>query len=141
MTDQVIATEDAIVHDDVLGIDRKVFAGQPVPPDLVEAYQGGARAGDGSDPVDYDAESVEELEKLVADRKLEVKGTGADGNVVKADLVKALQAPTPRPERANVLDARRRRGRACADRHRARPEGRAGGPRSARTHRRCAGHP
>jgi hypothetical protein len=92
MTDQVIATEDAIVHDDVLGIDRKVFAGQPVPPDLVEAYQGGARAGDGSDPVDYDAESVEELEKRVADRKLEVKGTGKDGNVVKADLVKALQA-------------------------------------------------
>jgi hypothetical protein len=50
MTDQVIATEDAIVHDDVLGIDRKVFAGQPVPPDLVDAYKGGVRSGDGATP-------------------------------------------------------------------------------------------
>ena len=39
----VIAEKDAVVYDDALEIKRKVFAGQPVPPDLVEAY--GAEAG------------------------------------------------------------------------------------------------
>jgi hypothetical protein len=38
MTEEVIATKDVVVHDDNMGIDRKVFAGQPVPPDLVDAY-------------------------------------------------------------------------------------------------------
>jgi hypothetical protein len=38
MADQVIATETKIVHDPDLDIDRLVLAGQPVPPDLVEAY-------------------------------------------------------------------------------------------------------
>lgn len=34
----VIASETQIVHDDTLNIDRQVLAGQPVPPDLLEAY-------------------------------------------------------------------------------------------------------
>jgi hypothetical protein len=46
---------------------------------------------------DYDAMNVDYLETEVdrrraAGRQIDVKGTGKDGNVVKADLVKALQA-------------------------------------------------
>jgi hypothetical protein len=37
--DLPIAKEDMIVHDDALNIDRKIIAGQPVPPDLLEAYE------------------------------------------------------------------------------------------------------
>lgn len=40
---------------------------------------------------DYGAMNVEDLQALVDERELEVTGTGKDGNVVKADLVKALQ--------------------------------------------------
>lgn len=36
---ETIATEDRVVHDEQLGIDRKIVAGQPVPPDLVDAYE------------------------------------------------------------------------------------------------------
>jgi hypothetical protein len=41
---------------------------------------------------DYDKLDVEELEKLLNERELSVEaGSGKDGTVVKADLVKALQ--------------------------------------------------
>lgn len=33
-----VATKDVVVHDEDMGIDRKVFAGQSVPPDLIDAY-------------------------------------------------------------------------------------------------------
>lgn len=39
MAEQVIAAETVVVHDDQIGIDRQVIAGQPVPPTLVEAYE------------------------------------------------------------------------------------------------------
>jgi hypothetical protein len=96
VTDQVIATEDKIVHDDALNIDRKVFAGQPVPPDLVDAYNGGTRASDGSDAqgeaIDYGSWDVDDLESKAKELGVydDIEGTGANGNVVKADLVKAL---------------------------------------------------
>lgn len=51
-----------------------------------------AGSADGDGPVDYDAQDKDQLEQLAADRELEVTGTGSGGNVVKADLVKALQA-------------------------------------------------
>lgn len=41
---EVIATESLIVHDDALNIDRQLIAGQPVPPDLIDAYR--ATVGD-----------------------------------------------------------------------------------------------
>jgi hypothetical protein len=98
VAEQVIATEDASSTTIALNIDRKVFAGQPVPPDLVDAYNGDTRASDGSDPdgsaVDYESQSVEELEAEAKQRGIydDIEGTGANGNVVKADLVKALSA-------------------------------------------------
>lgn len=38
-TKPVMATETVIVHDDNLNIDRRVILGQPVPPDLIDAYR------------------------------------------------------------------------------------------------------
>lgn len=104
---QIVATEDIVVHDDNLGIDRKLVAGQPVPPDLADAYR--AKVGDeqaettpgedtgGSpdpDPIteDYGSYSPELLQGEVERRGLTVEGTGASGNVVKGDLVSALEA-------------------------------------------------
>jgi hypothetical protein len=118
----VIATESTIVHDPVLDIDRQIMAGQPVPPDLIDAYKAkvgdkaaeqdpgeaardtegdrrGAALGTGTStgvapdsPADYESMSVEDL-KAEADRRgLTAEGTGKDGNVLKTDLVKALQA-------------------------------------------------
>jgi hypothetical protein len=37
--DLPIATEDVVVHDDALGINRKIIAGTQVPPDLIDAYE------------------------------------------------------------------------------------------------------
>ena len=107
--EQVIASSDVIVHDDVLGIDRKLIAGQPVPPDLVDAYNavggetvvespGEVAAADAavasSDVVstDYESQSVEDLQAEADLRGLTVTGTGKSGHVLKSDLVAALQA-------------------------------------------------
>jgi hypothetical protein len=70
----VIAREDLVVHDDNLGIDRKLFAGQEVPPDLVDAY---AKAtGANVDPSD---------EVVEADRLGAAHGTGTSTGVVPED--------------------------------------------------------
>jgi hypothetical protein len=45
----------------------------------------------------YADQDKEDLEKLVVEREIEVTGTGKDGNVVKADLVKALEAADASP--------------------------------------------
>lgn len=52
-------------------------------------------AGGGDDVVDYNDTAkfqLADLEKLAADRGLEVKGTGAKDKVLKKDLVAALEA-------------------------------------------------
>lgn len=89
----VIATETKIVHDAAQHIDRKVVAGQQIPPDLVAAYKDGDVIADpvANADVDYDKQSVEELQAEVARRAVEVEGSGADGNVLKKDLVAALK--------------------------------------------------
>lgn len=91
---EVIATENVIVHDDVLGIDRQLIAGQPVPPDLVDAYTAkiGPSAAAQSPGGDLDGMTVEDLQTLADERGVTVEGTGKDGNVLKADLVQALSA-------------------------------------------------
>lgn len=108
MAEQVIATENLIVHDDLMGIDRQLIAGQPVPPDLIDAYrakvgdvkaaQDGGEAAREDPPVtnpealDVNGMSLDELQAEADRRGLTVEGTGKDGNVLKADLVKALSA-------------------------------------------------
>jgi hypothetical protein len=100
-SDLPLAKHDAIVDvelDHGVKVQRKVIAGTRVPPDLIDAYT--ETTGDtpteaadeqSSSSPDYGAMNVEELQALVDERELEVAGTGKDGNVVKADLVKALQ--------------------------------------------------
>jgi hypothetical protein len=86
-------------HDDNIGIDRQIKGGQAVPPDLIDAYNaevGNAPvsvSGDGQgESVDYDSQQVDDLQAEADRRGIEVEGTGADGNVLKKDLVAALKA-------------------------------------------------
>lgn len=44
-----------------------------------------------AEPRELEDRSKDELEEEAKRRELEVKGTGADGNVLKEDLVKALR--------------------------------------------------
>jgi hypothetical protein len=89
----VLATETVVVWDDDMKINRKVFAGQNVPPDLVPAYREATGKDTSSDePVDYESWTSEALAEEAARRGLTVEGTGANGNVVKADNIAALEA-------------------------------------------------
>lgn len=96
----VRATQDATVTQIIehgVEIQRKVFAGEMVPPDLVDAYADatGDRVSSADTSVDYDAMNVDQLEAEIAERDDidldSIDGTGKDGKVVKADLVKALR--------------------------------------------------
>lgn len=49
-----------------------------------------ALAGPGENKADLDAMTKAELEKMAKKQGVEVEGTGSGGNVLKADLVKAL---------------------------------------------------
>lgn len=73
---QVIANKDIIVHDEQLGIDRKLFAGQPVPPDLVDAY---------ADATGEKVSSELEGEELRADQRAAALGTGTKTGVAPSD--------------------------------------------------------
>jgi pyruvate/2-oxoglutarate dehydrogenase complex dihydrolipoamide acyltransferase (E2) component len=94
--DLPVAKEDKVVDIQLAGVtvQRKVIAGSPIPPDLIDAYNsagGETAASETASETDYSKLQVEDLEQLAEERGLEVEGTGKDGNVVKADLVKALQ--------------------------------------------------
>lgn len=66
--------------------------GKIVLPGARPAVDAGAGSGDEAGaPVDYASWEKEALEAEAEKRELEVKGTGANGNVLKADLVKALE--------------------------------------------------
>ena len=55
-------------------------------------WDGEADAKEETGGAGYSDQGVDDLTKLAAERKLEVEGTGKDGNVLKDDLVKALEA-------------------------------------------------
>lgn len=52
----------------------------------------GDASGSGDSGPDYSGMKPEELKELADSRELEVTGTGKDGNVLKGDLVAALEA-------------------------------------------------
>jgi hypothetical protein len=64
--------------------------GQPVGTASADSAAPASGAGDGGEPVDYAAKTVDDLHALAESRGVAVTGTGANGHVVKADLVKAL---------------------------------------------------
>jgi hypothetical protein len=61
--DLPVPTSETIVHDDVLGIDRKVFPDQPVPPDLVEAYEKSQGKGSSAKSERKDAKDEDKSER------------------------------------------------------------------------------
>lgn len=97
-----VAEETRLVKNPYLGITQRVLAGQPIPPDLVEAYASGetvkARSitPNTTTPGEFDVNtaSKKDLEAEAKRRELTITGTGSQGNVTKEDLQKAL-APAP----------------------------------------------
>lgn len=62
-----IASETKIVHDKNMGIDRKVIAGQPIPPDLVDAYNGKKTSGEKKAPATGEKKAPAAGEKPAAE--------------------------------------------------------------------------
>lgn len=56
-----------------------------------------ARGGEPSEGGSYDGQSKDDLQAEADRRELDVQGTGSNGNVTKADLVKALEADDEEP--------------------------------------------
>jgi hypothetical protein len=91
-----VAKEDLVVEDAV-GVPRKILASQPVPRDLLEAYEEkvgkSSKSSDGNEAPDYSKQNNDDLEAEIKKRGLDVptEGTGQDGNVIKKDLVAVLE--------------------------------------------------
>lgn len=123
---RVIAAETVTLRDEALGIDRRVIAGLPVPPDLIDAYhdQVGEAAEDDPDenPDDkvgerdnelldeLDADERAEVEKLVAENDVgQLKawaGHGVDGSAVElaVDILEAWKTRTAESAAARAVD-------------------------------------
>jgi hypothetical protein len=71
---RTIATEDLIVFDPQIGIDRHVFAGQPVPISLEEAYAEAGGKAVSAEPADVAAEAAGEATQDTSEGTTEVKG-------------------------------------------------------------------
>lgn len=91
MAKRPIADRDVVVQAEG-GNHRRIRAGKPIPPDLVELYREAVGEGSAGEGPAYEEQSVEDLQAEVDRRELDVEGSGAGGNVVKADLVAALEA-------------------------------------------------
>ena len=91
----IMATETVSVWDENMGIRRKVFAGQGVPPDLIGAYQkatsGAARATDespGERSEDLDALNRDQLNERAVNVGIEEPDKLAN----KGAVIEAIQA-------------------------------------------------
>lgn len=84
------ATHTKIVRDDSIGIDRRVVAGQPIPPDLVEAYE---TAGGEASPIPSQTGAVIAQRTVdVEDPVLDINRRVIAGTPVPPDLVEAYKA-------------------------------------------------
>src|SRR4051794_35998953 len=100
----IVATRSFDVPDPLMGFDRQIVAGQPVPADLEEVYAketgesipgGDADKGGSGDAVDEAfasaaAQSAAEEAGLSADEIDEIDGTGADGKIKVSDVKDAV---------------------------------------------------
>lgn len=99
-SDLPLAKEDTVVDqvlDHGVKVQRKILAGTRVPPDLIDAYaeatgDSQAAAAGTDEATNYNSMNVEDLQAEADRRGLTVEGTGKDGNVLKSDLVAALEA-------------------------------------------------
>jgi hypothetical protein len=94
-------------HADTLASGRHVAPGDSVPADAVDlddqhdcnlVDEGRLVPISPPEPSAYEKQSADELQAEAERRGLEVDGTGADGNVLKKDLVAALEAHDIDPE-------------------------------------------
>lgn len=83
----VIATQTKVVHDDVLGIDRRVFKGTEIPADLIDAYDGGTTDVKPADT----GEVIATSDKVVHDEALGIDRRIIKGSPVPPDLVEAYE--------------------------------------------------
>jgi hypothetical protein len=97
---QVIASDTKIVHDPALDIDRQVIAGQPVPPDLVDAYNdaGGSTTSTSAPAGAVDSSTAPSGEELTGDAlqarasELDIKGRSKmDADELRAAIAQAEQ--------------------------------------------------
>lgn len=101
-SDLPLCRDDIVVKqilDHGVEVERKLFAGQRVPADLIDAYKtatgeppAAVTDADADAAADYSKMSAVELQALADQRGVEAGGTGAGGNVVKVDLIAALEA-------------------------------------------------
>lgn len=68
------------------------MAGDSLSGDVAKAVTAKGVWADDADGSDYGSQQKEDLQAEADKRGLEVQGSGKDGNVVKADLVSALEA-------------------------------------------------
>jgi hypothetical protein len=95
-SEPVIATEDRTVHDNALKIDRKVFAGQPIPPDLVDAYRrmDDVAPAPGTPPDSYKGLKQPALKGLLTERGVAFP-SGPVSNAKLIELLEAADATIP----------------------------------------------
>jgi hypothetical protein len=106
----VIAETTKIVRDPDMNIDREVLAGQPIPPDLIKAYEG--TAGSGKSPTTAAAVEVpdmatatdEDLDTFAKDSNVkDLVALAADDKGFAQRLVEAEQRAHGDKARAGVL--------------------------------------
>lgn len=103
--------EKDVDFDNLSGDERAYFDQRPWLKEEYERHTGNPfpEEGESSDPesdededeVDYSTWSPDDLKAEVETRELEVTGTGKDGNVLKADMVAALEADDAEEEDEN----------------------------------------
>ena len=86
-----IATQDKVVHDDVLGIDRRVIAGAPIPPDLEEAYDKAGGKAEDAPPVESGTVIATET-TVIHDDAIGIDRRVIEGAPVPPDLVEAYES-------------------------------------------------
>lgn len=96
-----LAKQSMTVHDKALGIDRRLIEGQPIPPDLVEAYEEAGGTVEDSDPSQPVSLVGGPVVKATEDATIEIDTYGVKslrkvfaGEVVAPDLVEAYRAHT-----------------------------------------------
>ena len=115
MTDTKIASDDRTVTDPNTGVERKVFAGTEIPPDLLDAYEQAGGASTDRPPT-APGEVIASSTMTVTDPATGVERRLLEGQPVPPDLVDAYSDATgdredPDSGESGAQPARRSRSR------------------------------